>query len=154
MYKISLWIDCLFEIRKIAVSFLWLSLPGDYRVTDEWDFISQNYVVWPTYFLMTVFIALKGSHFWFLFKGIFWKLATNEWSDKTLLISKLCPLNFGLNGLFAPARGLCLNFFSSITIDFNLSSALRWAIQTLITILLFTQYDYDGMKRLFLFNWN
>ena len=31
----SLWIDCLFEIRKIAVCFLWLSLPGDYRVTDE-----------------------------------------------------------------------------------------------------------------------
>ena len=32
---IGLWIDCLFEIRKIAVCFLWLSLPGDYRVTDE-----------------------------------------------------------------------------------------------------------------------
>ena len=32
---ISLWIDCLFEIRKIAVCFLWLSLLGDYRVTDE-----------------------------------------------------------------------------------------------------------------------
>ena len=31
----SLCIDCLFEIRKIAVCFLWLSLPGDYRVTDE-----------------------------------------------------------------------------------------------------------------------
>ena len=31
---ISLWIDCLFEIRKIAVCFLWLLLPGDYRVTD------------------------------------------------------------------------------------------------------------------------
>ena len=27
--------SCLFEIRKIAVCFLWLSLPGDYRVTDE-----------------------------------------------------------------------------------------------------------------------
>ena len=27
--------DDLFEIRKIAVCFLWLSLPGDYRVTDE-----------------------------------------------------------------------------------------------------------------------
>ena len=26
---------CLFEIRKIAVCFLWLSLPGDYRFTDE-----------------------------------------------------------------------------------------------------------------------
>ena len=32
---ISLWIDCLFEIRKIAIRFLWLLLPGDYRVTDE-----------------------------------------------------------------------------------------------------------------------
>ena len=32
---ISLWMDCLFEIRKIAVCFLWLSLLGDYRVTDE-----------------------------------------------------------------------------------------------------------------------
>ena len=32
---ISLCIDCLFEIRKIAVCFLRLSLPGDHRVTDE-----------------------------------------------------------------------------------------------------------------------
>ena len=32
---VSLWIDCLFEIRKIAVYFLWFSLPGDCRVTDE-----------------------------------------------------------------------------------------------------------------------
>ena len=36
---------------------------------------------------------------------------------------------FGTNGLSAPAQGLCLNFFSSITTDFNLSSNLRWAIQ-------------------------
>ena len=32
---ISLWIDRLFEIRKTAVCFLWLSLPGHYTVTDE-----------------------------------------------------------------------------------------------------------------------
>ena len=32
---ISLWINCLSEIRKIVVCFLWLSLPADYRVTDE-----------------------------------------------------------------------------------------------------------------------
>ena len=32
-----------------------------------WDFISRNYVVWPTFLLMNVFTALKGSHFWFLF---------------------------------------------------------------------------------------
>ena len=32
---ISLWIDCLFEIRKIVVIFIWLSLSGRYRVTNE-----------------------------------------------------------------------------------------------------------------------
>ena len=32
-----------------------------------WGFISRNYVVWPTFLLMNVFVALKGSHFWFLF---------------------------------------------------------------------------------------
>ena len=32
---ISLWINCLFEIRKIAVCFFWLSLPDHYSVTDE-----------------------------------------------------------------------------------------------------------------------
>ena len=35
LINISLSIDCLLEIRKIAVCFLWLSLPGHYRVTDE-----------------------------------------------------------------------------------------------------------------------
>ena len=30
---ISLWIDCLFGIRRVAVCFLWLSLPGDCGVT-------------------------------------------------------------------------------------------------------------------------
>ena len=37
--------------------------------------------------------------------------------------------NFGPNGLSAPAKVLCLNFFSSVTADFNISSAFRWAIQ-------------------------
>ena len=32
-----------------------------------WGFISRNYVVCPTFLLMNIFIALKGSHFWFLF---------------------------------------------------------------------------------------
>ena len=32
---ISLWIDCLFESRKIVVCFLWHLMPGDCRVTDE-----------------------------------------------------------------------------------------------------------------------
>ena len=32
-----------------------------------WGFISRNYVVWPIFFRMNVFIALKGTHIWFLF---------------------------------------------------------------------------------------
>ena len=30
-------------------------------------FISRNYLVWPIFFLVNVFIALKGTHFWILF---------------------------------------------------------------------------------------
>ena len=59
---ISLWIDCLFEIRKIAICFLWLSLPGHW-----WGFISRDYVEWPIFFLMNVFIAVKGTFFYFDF---------------------------------------------------------------------------------------
>ena len=48
----------------------------------------------------------------------------------TIVIRPSCWYqNFGLNGLSDPTLGLCLNFFSSITTDFNISSALRWAIQ-------------------------
>ena len=62
---ISLWIDCLFEIRKIAV--FPLAFIAGWFQCHWWGFISRNYVVWPTFLLMNVFIALKGSHFWFLF---------------------------------------------------------------------------------------
>ena len=34
-----------------------------YRVTD-WGFISRNYIAWPIFFLINVFIALKGTHFY------------------------------------------------------------------------------------------
>ena len=76
---ISLWIDCLFEIRKIAVfplAFIAGWLQGHW-----WGFISRNYVVWPTFLLMNVFIALKGSHFWFLFfLPMFRNRVTLQWS--------------------------------------------------------------------------
>ena len=32
---VGLWVGCLFGVRGIAVCFLWLSLPGECRVTDE-----------------------------------------------------------------------------------------------------------------------
>ena len=48
----------------------------------------------------------------------------------TIVIRPSCwHKNFGLNELSVSAQGLCLNFFSSIIADFNISSALRWAIQ-------------------------
>ena len=54
-------------------------------------------------------------------EGILCKLATNDHSDEAYLLTS----NFGPNGLSAPAQVLCLNVFSSITADFNISSAIR-----------------------------
>ena len=52
---------------------------------------------------------------------ILFNLATNDSSDEAFLLTS----NFGPNGLSAITLGLCLNFFSSITADFNISSAFR-----------------------------
>ena len=49
------WLDAVFPLAFVAG---WLQ--GHW-----WGFISRNYVVWPTFFLMNVFIAFKRSHFWF-----------------------------------------------------------------------------------------
>ena len=64
-----------------------------------WGFISRNYVVWPTCLLMNVFIALKGSHFWFLFKLICSCTCTCIWKEDTctskrsiLFLSTLCSI--------------------------------------------------------------
>ena len=48
-------------------SMLPLAFVAEWLQGHWWGFISRNYVVWPTFLLMNVFIALKGSHFWFLF---------------------------------------------------------------------------------------
>ena len=58
---ISLWIDCLFEIRKMAVCFLWLSLSGHYRVTDkallaEATLYDPSSVLWMFALLLKEFI--------------------------------------------------------------------------------------------------
>ena len=63
---ISLWIDCLFEIRKIAVCFLWLSLPGHYRVTDE-ALLAETTYYDPFPFLWLFSLLLKELILWFLF---------------------------------------------------------------------------------------
>ena len=48
-----------------------LAFVGGWLQGHWWGFISRNYVVCSTFLLMNVFIALKGSHFWFLFKKAF-----------------------------------------------------------------------------------
>ena len=58
---VSLSVDCLFEIRKVAVCFLWLSLPGGCGVAGG-ALLAETAWCDPS-FLMNVFIALKGSHF-------------------------------------------------------------------------------------------
>ena len=63
---ISLWIDCLFEIRKIAVCFLWLSLPGHYRVTDE-ALLAETTQYDPSFLLWMFSLLLKELNFWILF---------------------------------------------------------------------------------------
>ena len=63
---ISLWIDCLFETREIAVCFLWLLLPGHYRVTDE-ALLAETTYYYPSSFLWMFSLLLKGTHFLFLF---------------------------------------------------------------------------------------
>ena len=51
-----------------------------------WGFISRNYVVWPTFLLMNVFIALKRSHFWFLLNYIDLKPHYMWWQHGTSLL--------------------------------------------------------------------
>ena len=63
---ISLRIDCLFEIRKIAVCFLWLSLPGHYRVTDE-ALLAETTSYDPSSFLWMFSLLLKELIFYFYF---------------------------------------------------------------------------------------
>ena len=55
---ISLWIDYLFEIRKIAACFLWLPLPAHYMVTDEALFAETTYYD-PSSFLWMFSLLLK-----------------------------------------------------------------------------------------------
>ena len=57
---ISLFI--LFEIRKIVVCFLWLSLPGHYRVTDE-ALLAETTKYDPSPFLWMFSLLLKERIF-------------------------------------------------------------------------------------------
>ena len=63
---ISLWIDCLFEIRKIVACFLRVSFPAHYRVTDE-ALLAETTWYDPPPFLWMFSLLLKDliSDFYF-----------------------------------------------------------------------------------------
>ena len=65
---------CLFDIRKTAVCFRYLSSLQSHW----WGFISRNYLVWPISFLMNVFTALKGTYF-FIFICETWLILKQLW---------------------------------------------------------------------------
>ena len=84
-----------------------------------WGFISRNYVVWTIFFLMNVFIALKGTHFWFLFElkkciltiilSVICNLVT-DWCNLILLILCIFTVtvcNCGSHGNCNQVTGLC-----------------------------------------------
>ena len=85
---------------------------------------NQNFVPWGCLPLTCGYIHLLNHESQRL-KGFFVNL-----QQMTIVMRPTCwHQSFGPNGLSAPAEGLCLNVFSSITADFNISSAIRWAIQ-------------------------
>ena len=57
-----------------------------------------------------------------------WSIMTmdNRWSESAALFTALIDV---IRSSFHHYQGLYLNFFSSVTTDFKISSALRWAIQ-------------------------
>ena len=76
-----------------------------------WGFISRNYVVWPIFFLVNVFIALKGTHFWILLEVLQFRFRTrnilclevqqfcfrtqnNLWLEVPQFSTIYCDLNF------------------------------------------------------------
>ena len=52
-----------------------------------WGFISRNFVVWPIFYLMNVFISLKGPPFLFLFTFI----STKNFCEKSGIRAKIDP---------------------------------------------------------------
>ena len=76
-----------------------------------WGFISRNYIVWPIFFLMNVFIVLKGTHFWILFhvtRTFIKPWMSSNFRQIRLLTTELAALE--------RLKHQCLHFFS-VTID-------------------------------------
>ena len=58
---------CVQGVPDLLLSCVWEDVSGKVVPFFTHDIYNNKDVVWPTFLLMNVFIALKGSHFWFLF---------------------------------------------------------------------------------------
>ena len=91
----------------------------------RWGFFSRNYVVWPTFFLMNVFIALKGSHFWFYICIARQKDGQGQprviiWTGKYSR-TQCCISNFKVIGLLIPKKKtLVFYYIWAWSCDFNI----------------------------------
>ena len=111
LYKIRLQRDCFFK------------LVANYR-SDKRFLLTSTFCPLGLSALTCGFIHLLNHEKMCIkseIEEILFKLATTNNSGEAFLLTS----NFGPYGLCAPALGICLNFFSSITAYFNISSALR-----------------------------
>ena len=122
MYKIMI-----FFLIKSDFKEIFLNLKQMTEVTKGFCW-HQNFVPWGCLHLTCSYIHLL-NHEKMCIKSeveeILFKPATNDHSDEAFpLTSKFWPL-----WVVCPCLRAIFYFFSSITTDFNISSALRWAIQ-------------------------
>ena len=67
-FQVSISWSCCCSLSWTCFHFLALTFyPGSYFLILLLFSFLGNYVVWPIFFLMNVFIALKGTHIWSLF---------------------------------------------------------------------------------------
>ena len=95
-----------------------------------WGFVSRNYVVWPTFFLMNVFIALKGSHFWiFIYESLHCHYQQSDQGLNCLPFSAVwseCPL-------FAILKSdICLHYLPLFSFLADWSRSILFAILSIL----------------------
>ena len=107
-----------------------------YNFWTAWKFLMRFSLLcsgeWALSFYICVFIYIGVSlnHEKMCIKSEVEELYLNLQQMPIVMRPSCWHKNFGPNGLSAPVQELCLNFFSSITADFNISSAVSERYRT------------------------
>ena len=111
-----------------------------------WGFISRNYVVWPIFLHMNVFIALKGSHFWFLFRVVLLHVKEGGYPTRIQGCSNNSPIYTQGKcwNLWQPYRHLFIVLF----IAGKILAKSNWlACMNILTMLKFYQKSQCGIRK-------